>query len=176
VLTHCASPAQAARQLVFVASHRNSAQEADTDVQLPALHSLSTLVLPVQLVAPQLVLSATTLQVPTLPGSVQLWQSPVQPLLQHTPSTQWPLWHAASLVPQLAPLTWGLEQALFTHSNPETQSLLVVQVVPHAALDAQPNPPQEAVAAAQPPLPSQAWVVSWPPVQESGSHEVALSG
>ena len=111
MLTHCASPAQAARQLVFVASHRNSAQEADTDVQLPALHSLSTLVLPVQLVAPQLVLSATTLQVPTLPVTLQLSHGPVaQVLSQHTFSVAWqmPLWHwllAAQVVP-LASFGW----------------------------------------------------------------------
>jgi hypothetical protein len=66
---------------------------------------------PEQLAAPHVVPTGAGLQVPTEPALVHVTHAPpVQALLQQTPLTQKPLWHAA-LVVQAAPRPAGVTQA-----------------------------------------------------------------
>jgi hypothetical protein len=69
--------------------------------------------------------------VPTLPAASQAWHWPPQAVLQHTPSTHWPLWHW--LAPeQVEPLPSLGVQAPEEQKSPAMQSPSAAQVVRQA--------------------------------------------
>jgi hypothetical protein len=72
--------------------------------------------------------AGTLPQVPARPGRLQLWQVPVQPLLQHTPWAQKLLAHSSARA-QIAPSDF-LPQLVFWQVFGAWQSLLVLQVLP----------------------------------------------
>jgi hypothetical protein len=114
--THAAPLMQSASdvQLVLHAvaeAHLSSPGQGALDVeQVPFWHVAVARMFPEQLVVPQEVPFATSLQVPLFPVRLHFWQVLVHAELQHTPSTQKPLAQTPFLPEQALPLA-----RLFTH-------------------------------------------------------------
>jgi hypothetical protein len=102
---------------------------------------------------------------------VHAWQSPVQALLQQTPSTQLPDWHWLPVV-HTAPFAAGSWQAPALQMKPVTQSELPAQGFLHAPTEQAYGAQSTLPLVAQVPEPSQVWVLSTEPWQSEEPHGV----
>ena len=119
---------------------------------------------------------ATAVHAPTLPTASHASHWPVQAELQHTPSTQWPELHSASLK-QPVPFATCATHTPAAHQVPAAQSALEAQLPAH---EVEPHVYGEQLtvcSAWQAPSPSQ-WAasVAVPPVQLASRQSVPAPG
>ena len=97
--------------------------------------ALFSVLLPEQLVGPQVVPALVGAQMPTDPAFVhETHGPPVQALLQQTPATQKPLWQPA-LLAQAAPSGAAETHAPLTQRRPEAHCVSFAHDVKHVTLE-----------------------------------------